>query len=220
MILNFLRRVFGHTTSGAPDPLLATIHMPLEGLHEEIPASQDSMRIWRDPRGLVLSLASVSGAPVPEDHNNLRDWFRRMARDCGAGLIEADIVESCCGQSSQMIYKRLIGTGFMFTGMLLMPAGDRSIVWTASSQETGVTGLREAVVTADLMSRGELTLESYESSWAQDPYQPGYSGVDRRVLRYISDSESYDSQFPDHPLSLIRHTLRKLALATSLENVE
>jgi hypothetical protein len=60
------------------------------------------------------------------------------------------------------------------------------------------------------MSEGELTLEGYESSWAQDPYDPTYCGVDRSTLRYLSDDEMYDAKFPDHPLSKVRRELNRL----------
>jgi hypothetical protein len=55
-----------------------------------------------------------------------------------------------------------------------------------------------------------LTLREYEQSWARDPYDPDYKGVDRTVLASISDAETYDDQFPMHPLSKIRRTLTEL----------
>jgi hypothetical protein len=76
--------------------------------------------------------------------------------------------------------------------------------------EHGTTGVREAVVTAELMGAGRLSLADYRERWAGDPYDPGYAGVDRSVLRSLSDDESYDGQFPDHPLSRIRKVLADL----------
>ena len=69
---------------------------------------------------------------------------------------------------------------------------------------------REAVVTANLINEGKLRLEQYELRWAQDPYEPAYYKVDRSVLRFISDDESYDEQFTQHPLSKVRRILAAL----------
>jgi hypothetical protein len=109
------------------------------------------------------------------------------------------------------IYKRLDMPAFVFTGMLVVaPALTNSSAWTIVARERGTTGVREALITANLMAQGKLTPESYKKSWTKDPYDPEYSGVDRRTLRYLSDDESYDSQFPQHPLSKVRRQLRGL----------
>lgn len=80
-------------------------------------------------------------------------------------------------------------------------------------------GMREAVVTAELINDGKLTIQSYESSWARDPYDPSYCGVDRNVLHFISDDECYDERFPEHPLSMIRQVLAKLPGSVKLESL-
>jgi len=73
-----------------------------------------------------------------------------------------------------------------------------------------MTGVREAIVTATLISEGKLKPQEYELHWAHDPYESAYSGVDRSALRSLSDDESYDEQFPLHPLSKVRRTLAAL----------
>ena len=91
-------------------------------------------------------------------------------------------------------------------------------VWTIVSGERGTTGLREAIVTTQLMNDGGLTIEGYQQSWAQDPYDPTYSGVERRGLRFVFDDESYDEQFPDHPLSKVRSVSAELRSAPRIES--
>ena len=82
-----------------------------------------------------------------------------------------------------------------------------------------MTGIREAVITAEMMSAGELTSESYTRRWAQDPYDPAYQGVERRVLRFLSDDERDDARFPQHPLSKVRRVLAGIpAGATGLQS--
>jgi len=91
-------------------------------------------------------------------------------------------------------------------------------VWTVVSGEQGTTGVREAIVTTQLMNDGKLTIEDYQQSWAQDPYEVTYAGVDRSALRFASDDESYDEQSPDHPLSKVRRVLATLPSAVRTES--
>lgn len=76
--------------------------------------------------------------------------------------------------------------------------------------ECGITGVREAVITAELMRSCRLTIRDYKASWARDPYDPTYGGVDRSVLRFVSDDECYEARFPEHPLSKVRRVLASL----------
>lgn len=95
---------------------------------------------------------------------------------------------------------------YIFTGMLLVPRQQDSQVWTVVAGEGGITGVREAVMTAELMNSGRLTIRDYKASWARDPYDSTYCGVDRSVFRFVSDDECYDPRFPEHPLSKVSWT--------------
>ena len=81
-----------------------------------------------------------------------------------------------------------------------------------------MTGVREAIVTVELMETGQLTVESYESSWARDPYDPSYRGVDRSVLRFVSDDDCYDDRIPDHPLSKVRRVLTLIPTSVAVDS--
>ena len=91
------------------------------------------------------------------------------------------------------------------------------LVCTIVAGEHGTTGVREAIVTATLVEQGKLTLEEYRRSWAQDPYEPAYAGVDPSVLRSVSDDKVYDEQFPDHPLTKVRRVLSMLPANIQLD---
>ncbi len=65
-------------------------------------------------------------------------------------------------------------------------------------------------MTGNLIKAGKLNLDDYERCWSQDPYEPAYQGVDRTVLRFVSDDKSYDDQFPWHPLSKVRRVMADL----------
>jgi hypothetical protein len=101
-------------------------------------------------------------------------------------------------------------TGYAYTGMFISSVKSASLIWTIVAVERGTSGLREAVVTGTLWKAGKLTLEDYERYWAQDPYEPTYQGVDRIVLRFLSDDKQYDAQFPQHALSKVRRVMAAL----------
>src|SRR6516165_9355927 len=181
-----------------------------------IAEARDHWMVWRDADGDVLSLAVQAKSlqndlPSLSDEDAVRRYCRGLAESGRAGLVEATTTASSHGPAIRLIYKKLTIPAFQFTGMLIMPMPNATCIWTTVAGEHGTTGIREAVITAELMNQGKLTVESYQASWAQDPYDSAYCGVDRSTLRYLSDDESYDPQFPQHPLSKVRQELRTLA---------
>jgi len=185
------------------------VRLTLPGWNEDAP--DDDLRIWRDPEGDVLSLASGrSSYPLGSDEMEQRRWCRKLAQSRGGGLIEVQAMPGGMGPSATLIYKRLQCPAYVYTGMFITSAQGVSLIWTIVACERGVTGVREAVVTATLMEAGTLTRDGYKRWWAQDPYDPAYQGVDRSVLRFMSDDECYDQQFPKHPLSKVRRVLSEL----------
>ena len=117
-----------------------------------------------------------------------------------------------------LIYKQLQRPAFIFTGMLWMPVAGQWLIWATIDGERGTTGVREAAVTARLFNAGELSVDAYQESWARDPYDPTYNGVDHSTLRYVSDDDKYDADFPFHPLSKVRRTLRQISAAESIQS--
>jgi hypothetical protein len=171
------------------------------------------LRVWRDKDGDVLVLA------VPQSHDPMLDCrseaeIRRAARliaeERGGGLIEATAIAPPPRSVVSLVYKRLELPAYIYTGMLVISRGSSSLVWTIVAGEQGTTGVREAIITAELMKAGELTPETYGRLWARDPYDPTYRGVNRSVLRFLSDDRRYDERFPQHPLSKVRRILAGL----------
>lgn len=195
----------------------STLVLELPGWDEA--ASADRSRIWRNPDGDVLSFTPGFCPGVADDLDDLaalRTWCRLMAEEREAGLIEVRVDESELGGTVAFVYKQLRMPAYLFTGMLFVPAEEVRGTWTVVSGERGTTGVREAVVAGRLFQSGALTVEGYRTSWAQDPYDPAYAGVHRSALRFQSDDEQYDAQFPDHPLTKVRKVLAALPKAVWL----
>jgi hypothetical protein len=183
----------------------------------EMVKHDERQTMWRDTDGDALSLTRGVdfGLLDLSDENAVRAHCRNLAKSSASGLIEAAVVERKDGPVLTLVYKRLDMPAYVFTGMLVVaPTSGSSSVWIIVARERGMTGVREAVVAAQLMKDGSLSLESYQTSWAKDPYDPTYGDVDRRTLRFISDDESWDLQFPRHPLSKVRRQLRELLAVT------
>jgi hypothetical protein len=198
----------------APPPPIDPLHaVQLEMADWKKEQPKDGMRYWRNSHGDVMSVAivgSLMGFPHLSNVPAWQKYARGLAESRTAGLIEVRPSSGKNGAGMALIYKRNQKAAYFFTGMLIVPRGDASQIWTAVAGECGTTGVREAVITKELFDSGAYTIEDYRNSFAQDPYEPGYQGVDRSLLRFFSDDERYDERFPHHPLSRIRQTLAAL----------
>jgi hypothetical protein len=201
-----------------PEALRDAIRMPVPGWSEQ--PLTEGMRLWRDASGGALALVIATEDDVPRlaDVTNLRHAARALAEENGGGLIEAEpVVTAAFGTGGRLIYKRLRGRCYSFTGMLWFAVDGHWPLWTSVYGEGGLSGIREAVVTAQLMSSGRLTAGTYESGWAADPYDASYCGVDRSCLRFLSDAPEYDAQFPAHPLTRVRAVLDALSRELTID---
>jgi hypothetical protein len=198
------QRLKGYSPKG-----LNFVSLNMPGWSEDA-SSDGDLRVWHDHQGNVLSLAAPKSLGLPNISNKtaLQGYARELAESRHAGLIEVRAFTGTLGAAVGLAYKRLQKPAYVFTGMLLAPRQDHTQVWTVVAAERGITGEREAVITAELMK----TIHDYERSWAQDPYNPSYCRIDRSVLRFMSDDERYDVRFPEHPLSNVRRVLAALPL--------
>ncbi len=211
--MSWWNNLWSHSSSTVPSAMpeaLRDLHFSVSGWCERQP--KDGTRIWSDPDNniLVANVASERWDSLSE--GELRKKARAIAEAGGGGLIEVSTFACPTGKAVQFIYKRQPQLpAYVYSGMFIVPAPGGSVVWTVVAGECRMTGIRESIVTTELMNAGKLSVEQYERSWAQDPYDKSYCGVDRSVLRFISDDVQFDNQFPDHPLTKVRQVLAELA---------
>lgn len=192
------------------------VSLAISGWHYE--GMRGDMRCWRDGSDDLITFVIPKQAlslRQLSDEVALQDFSRSLAENRGGGLIEVSVSTSPLGPTVAVIYKRLLMPAYAYTGMLFAPRAEPPQVWTIVAEERGTTGLREAIITSDLFNAGSMTIEDYERSWAKDPYDSEYRGVDQSVLRFVSDDKSYDERFPQHPLTKVRKILA--ALPTSID---
>jgi hypothetical protein len=209
--MNWWRRLLAGRTPASlfPDPT----HLSMNGW--ALVNHEPTAAYWRDPTGDVINLTlfpvdQALAIPKLSDTKSLQNYCRAIAESQSSGLVEVTSTVGAEGPCVAYIYKRLRIPAFTFFGVVATPVPHGTWTWLVVAYERGTTGVREAVITSKLVEAGQLTLESYEASWAQDPYDPSYRGVDGKTLRYVSDAEEYDAAFPDHPLTKVRRELRRL----------
>jgi hypothetical protein len=191
-----------------PVKLLRRVRLPLPGWSES-PQSKD-IRLWlNSDREAITLTVNTHSYPWFErgEESEIRNWTREFAQGVSGGLIEAHTRH---GETS-FIFKQLQMPAYLYTGTLVMQVLGMWVIWSTTACELGTTGVREAVVAASLMNEGKLLPQEYEARWGQDPYDPAYRGVDNSVLRFLSDDDVYDEQFPQHPLSKVRRVLAALS---------
>lgn len=207
--MNWWRVLFGRHRSGSPRVGAVRLDLPMFVVEESAHS-----RSWRDADGDVVTLEVLDGVnAVPTTSDAVQAQFRSMAEKKEGGLVQAELLEWRSTRVAEGIYKVRRGHGFAFTGILMMPVRQSSLIWAVATQERGTTGMREAIVTAQMFKEGSLTVESYEQSWADDPYDPEYRArgrVDAATLRYLSDDVLFDAQFPSHPLAKVRNLLQTI----------
>jgi len=200
--------------------MIERITFNTSGWHEHEQEQSKDWVVWGNA-GDILSLAVVPSPwrtfkPMEREY-----WLqdaRQMARP--GGIVSVDPRRAASRPAIEIIYKRTEGMGYRYTGMLVVEFSGYWCQVTGVFGERGVTGLREAQLTARLLESGHIKLRKhpfyrrvftrssgYVEGWFVDPYDAKYRGV---VLHSLADSEAYDAQFPDHPLMRLRSTLKTI----------
>ena len=109
----------------------------------------------------------------------------------------------------------------MFFGSVTLPFADSSYVLKAQSVERGVTGLREAVVMDAQKQLPQIDPETGKLlDWEQDPCDPTHRAP---FMSNRADSQEFDSQFPNHPLTKVRlyvdELIRELGVGAAIQKM-
>jgi hypothetical protein len=167
--------------------------------------------VWASDDGDVLSLHFFDLPPdLPaslDDGPALRAALTRYTAEAGGGLIEASVKP--LGQLPalrQILKLPLPGqpSGQAFIGSFTVPRAQCSTVVKIQAPERGMTGMREAMVMAQV---------GHDNYFRPHPYAPDVQGG---LPFHAADHAQWDAQFPDHPLSRVRRALAALAEAVQV----
>ncbi|MFD3453076.1 hypothetical protein ACFWVC_12960 [Streptomyces sp. NPDC058691] len=178
---------------------------PLDGA--DLPGyRQVAEHAWTDDHGDVISLHFFDlppDIPAPlEEPVPLRQALAHVTAGAGGGLIEADVVQVAGLPALRQVLKVPLPdrpSGLAFLGSYTLPRAACSAVVKVQAFEAGPTGMREALVLA------ELGPEQY---FLAHPYAPGLRGG---LPFHRADAPEYDARFPGHPLTRVRTALAHLS---------
>ena len=173
---------------------------------------------WTGADDLQVELTKLrfDEAIHPADVGRLREEQRRLAIATGRGLVSTDVTTTQHGiRLLEVVTKGRRGMGHDYIGSASGTDGAYTYTVRITAHEAGVTGLREAGVSAQLWELGELQLPTTRinrqpqaiQGWVGDPYDPAW---DDDALNSVTDDERLDVAFPSHPLSRVRALLAQV----------
>ena len=185
-------------------------------------ASRDGKSwLWCDALGNVLGLQAIARnlGPVAVDGDVVSYCRENVA--FGSSLVEARPVHAGTFRGHVSIEKRARPPGYSYIGRLHVMLEHQTVVFWIQALEHGVTGVREAVVVAEALKEGRISIPAGSPSgtkipgWFVDPYDPTRNG---RTICSIADEQQYDGKVPGHPLSRIRQTMAQIEASFELRD--
>ncbi|TQJ47823.1 hypothetical protein FBY34_7267 [Streptomyces sp. SLBN-115] len=183
------------------DPVIAMTpitSLDLTGFTEREPG------VWTDEAGLVLSVhffPLIPDLPAPlHEPQRLGAGLTQLVAGAGGGLIEA-VPGSVDGVPAvRQLVKMPLGSrpGQAFLGSWTVPRAGSSTVVKVQAAEGATTGMREAVIMAQV---------GPAEYFRPHPYADGQPGG---LPYHVGDHEQWDPRFPDHPLTLVRAALHRI----------
>lgn len=156
--------------------------------------------------------------PFGQDENVIATIHERGIDD-QSGLLAVKSVTSPKGvQFVYSLFKRLIpqdqGGGVMYTLTAYIRSDNTAYQIQSMIGEYGMTGMRDSAILPQMLSQGKVTMAPSNdgqppkmSGWSSDPYDPSFT---KGIPMNLSESEEYDAQFPNHPLTVMRKLLREI----------
>jgi len=177
---------------------------------------------WTGDVGGSMTLtkdAQTTGTDQPLDLAAARRDHRARAAERGGGLVSVEFVEiPHAMRALEVITKHPYRSGYGFEGRLAIDAGGERYTVQIVGNEEVRTGVRESIVNALRMQRGEIDVLAMMSGPVDangaraipgmklDPYDSAY---DAEATYSASDDPRIDALLPSHPLAVIRETLQR-----------
>jgi len=195
-------------------PSLDSITFDTAGL--VLQGDEGNTRVWQTADGDPVTLYYFNNpSPLraaPGDLDRWRAQSRASVGPRGGAMIEVGLVTlDGVGALREIVKVPQNPTGMGYLGSLMMPFRDFGCMIAVACRERGTTGMRDTMIFATLMQKGEISLPSgagQPAGWMADPYDPAIATPPGRNR---ADDPQYDAIFPDHPLSRLRRMLGQIA---------
>jgi hypothetical protein len=164
-------------------------------------------RVWFTPEGDAIGLYFFSVPPdLPANArsvDDLRAFFAAEMESSGGQVVELSSVRLDECPAVRVISKMpLQPPGMTCVGAFTIPFRDFSFVLKVQCEERGPTGYREAVLADRRLAAGEVSAIT-EGRMQLPNWNP--------------DDESFDAEFPEHPVSRVRRVLSRVAASITFD---
>lgn len=188
-------------------------HIHFDTTGWQLQETSSSASSWSTADNDVVRLHCFPGpghASTFDELPEVRAYARRISTAEKGSLVWADRRFYDGVPAVAFICKHEEMPAYRYTGMIMISAADRHFIIAIVSTEQGITGVRDAIVTAMLFENGQLKSGRTDGrgrlvGWFRDPYD---STLDAETISSVSDDEQYDELVPSHPLSKIRRFFR------------
>lgn len=143
--------------------------------------------------------------------NALPDYFRKKVLQQNGGLIKVASTRLDFLPAIETIFKIPMPTkGLIYVGSYTIPFSHDSFVVKVQAQEYFDIGGREKMMEEKLRAQNQLQLNEQGGvmNWKTDPYDPDQT---LGMLMNQSEKEQYDLFFAEHPLSVVRASMYRIA---------
>jgi hypothetical protein len=164
------------------------------------------VRVWETPEhdAVLLYFFKVApDLPLINSARELRNFYSAQLRGSKMAVVECGIELVGKRPSVRLVIKvPQEQHGMLYQGSFTVPFKNFSFVIRVQCAETGMTGMREAILTERRLRAGEV---------------PNHEGSGPLFLGWDPDSPSFDAEFPAHPVSRVRRLLAHIAKSATLE---
>jgi hypothetical protein len=168
---------------------------------------------WINPeQSLAVSINYFSKKPdLPSSTSidMLRVFYRNQITEANGGLIKVDFCELNGFKGVETIFKiPQSNNSLAYLASLTIPFSNCSYVVKVQARETGIPGVREAVISDRFLKKGSVsTKDGNLENWSNDPYNANF--IDGTLMNK-SEAPIYDIEFLSHPLTEARKMIAEL----------
>lgn len=163
-------------------------------------------RLWETPEHDAVILHFFGIAPdIPpiRSMGEMSAFYANGLKPSGGKVVECGLAQLAGCPSIRLIIKvPQKPSGMMYQGVFTIPFRDFSFVIKVQCEESGMTGVREAILFDQRRRSGEMP--------NLDPAGPFFSN-------WNPDAPEHDQSFPTHPISRLRRLLARLASTATLD---
>lgn len=181
-------------------------------------------KAWLNPeKTALIALYFINQVPdLPKPLSNLeqlRAFYRKLiVEQTNGGLMRCEVTDLQGYTAVEVLMKQPDEPkGMIYKASLVLPFRDCSFVINVQAVEPGITGLREAITLNQWMqleAQKDKTGNELMEGYAADPYDPNFK---EGTLMNYADQATFDNDFPDHPLTLVRAKIAAIKASIQLD---